>query len=108
MNWILSTPKWELEQQIKRAYRYYKVRSHDCHRIAERVKNRKVLGTIFAFPEEIAKYDKYARELREVEEYIAVRQKELNKKNPRLKKENYQFNQQQIERLRNELTISPN
>lgn len=95
-----------LEKQIKQAWRYYKVRSGDCHIIAERVKNRKIMGTPFAYPEEISKYDEYARELKDIEEYIAIRQKELNRKNPRLEKENYAFNQEQIEKLRHELTIN--
>lgn len=92
-----------LENKIKTAWKYYKNRSQDCHTIAERVKNRKRAGVPFAYPEEITKYDKYAKELREIEEYIAVRQKELNRQNPKLKRENYAFNQSQVERLRYEL-----
>lgn len=95
-----------LEKQIKDAWNYYKHRSNQCHEIANRVKNRKVLGTIFAFPEEIAKYDRYARELKEVEGYIAVRQKELNRRYPDHKKDNLKFNTQQLERLTNELTVN--
>ncbi len=92
-----------LENKIKQAWKYYKHRSNDCHEIAGRVKNRIRFGQPFAYPEEIVKYDKYARELREVEEYIAVRQREINRKNPNLQRENYAFNTQQVERLRNEL-----
>lgn len=94
-----------LERKIEQAWKYYKKRSNDCHAIAQRVKNRKVLGTPFAHPEEITKYNEYATELKEVETYIAVRQKELNK-DPRIKRENYAFNQEQIEKLRNELTVN--
>lgn len=95
-----------LEKQIKQAWKYYKDRSNRCHEIAERVKNRKVDGIAYSYalPGETDLYDKYARELRDIEEYIAVRQKELNRKNPKLKQENYAFNQQQIERIRQELT----
>lgn len=101
--WLIGTPVWELEKQIKKAWKYYKIRSMDCHVIAQRVDKRRVLGTPFAFPEEIKAYDKGARELKEIESYIAVRQRELNIKNPKRKKENYAFNQGQVERLRNEL-----
>lgn len=104
MTWIISTPKWQLEKQIRQAWRTYKVRSGDCHTIANRVKNRRVLGTPFAYPEEIAEYDRKARDLKEIEGYIAVRQKELNRIDPRQKKENYKFNSQQVERLKHELT----
>ena len=96
-----------LEEQIKQAWKFYRHRSEDCHQIAQRVKARKVLGKDiggFAYPEEIEKYDRYARELKEAEEYIAVRQQELNRKNPKLKQENYKFNSEQIKRLRNELS----
>jgi len=91
-----------LEKQIKRAWRYYKVRSGDCHTIAQRVEKRRVLGTPFAYPEEIKEYDKKARELKEVETYIAVRQKELNRYNKRYK-EDMKFNTEQLVRLKDEL-----
>ena len=92
-----------LERQIKNAWRYYKVRSNDCHSIAKRVENRKRAGVNFAFPEEIKEYDEKAKELREVEGYIAVRQKELNKY--RKSKQDYKFNQQQVERLTESLKV---
>jgi len=91
-----------LEKQIRDAWKAYKQHSYACHDIANRVKNRKRAGVIFAFPEEIKEYDKRAKELKEIESYIAVRQKWLNRNNPRSYKENYEFNNQQIERLRNE------
>lgn len=103
MNWILSTPKWQLEKQIKQAWRYYKIRSGDCHTIAQRVQNRRRAGVPFAFPEEIKEYDQKARELKQIEGYIAIRQKELNKRGKT--KEDYKFNTQQIERLKHELTF---
>jgi len=95
-----------LEKQIKDAWRAYKFNSSRCHEIATKVKNRKIDGIAYgyALPGETDEYDKRARKLREIEEYIAVRQKELNRKNPKLKQENYAFNQQQIERTRQELT----
>lgn len=94
-----------LEKQIKQAWRAYKFNSRRCHEIAERVKNRNIPGIAYSYalPGETDEYDLRARKLREIEEYIAVRQKELNRKNPKLKQENYAFNQQQIERTRNEL-----
>lgn len=96
-----------LEKQIKDAWNYYKHRSNQCHEIAQRVKARiPKYGTPFAYPEEITKYDCYARELKEVESYIAVRQKELNRRYPDRKKENLKFNTQQVERLTNELTVN--
>jgi IS1 family transposase len=103
--YILGYQNWQLEKQIRDAWRYYKVRSNDCHAIANRVKNRQIIGIAYgyALPGETDLYDKYARELRETEEYIAVRQKEINRKNPKLRQDNYAFNQAQIERLRNEL-----
>lgn len=94
-----------LEKQIKDAWHIYRYNSEKCHEIAERVKNRKIDGIAYSYalPGETDEYDRRARKLREIEEYIAVRQKELNRKNPRLKQENYAFNQQQIERTRQEL-----
>lgn len=108
MIFYISTSKWELEKKIKQAWKYYKTRAQDCHVIAQRVKQRGIdrfNGHPFAYPEEITKFDRYAREMREVEEYIAVRQKEINKRDPRQKRDNLKFNTQQVERLRNELTI---
>lgn len=98
-----------LEKQIKDAWRAYKFNSNKCHEIAERVKNRKVDGIAYSYalPGETDEYDRRARKLREIEEYIAKRQKELNRQNQynkSYKKENYTFNQQQIERTRQELT----
>lgn len=96
-----------LEKQIKDAWNYYKHRSNQCHEIANLVKSRiPKYGTEFAYPDEIAKYDRYARELKEVESYIAVRQKEFNRRNPDAKRKNLKFNTQQLERLRNEFIIN--
>lgn len=94
-----------LEKQIRQAWKAYKFNSSKCHEIAERVKNRKVDGIAYSYalPGETEEYDRRARKLREIEEYIAVRQREYNRQNPRSKRENYKFNQQQIERTRNEL-----
>lgn len=96
-----------LEKQIKQAWKAYKFNSNKCHDIAQRVKNRKIDGIAYeyALPGETEEYDKRARELRNIEEYIAVRQKEYNRRHPTSKKEDYKFNQQQIERTRNELTV---
>lgn len=97
-----------LEKKIEQAWKYYKVRSMDCHVIAGRVKQRgldRFNGHPYAYPEEILEYDRKAKELREIETYIAIRQKELNRQNPKLKQENYKFNTQQVERLKNELNI---
>jgi len=91
-----------LEKQIKDAWKYYKNRSRDCHEIAQRVKNRKVLGTIFAYPEEIKKYDEYARELRDVEEYTAKRMKEYQRRY-KPSKEDLKFNVEQTKRIKENL-----
>ena len=98
-----------LEKQIKEAWHTYRYNSEKCHEIAERVKNRKVDGIAYSYalPGETDEYDRRARILREIEEYIAVRQKELNRQHmydKKYKQENYAFNQQQIERTRQELT----
>ena len=95
-----------LEKNIEDAWHYYRQVSQKCHQIAERVKRRKVDGIAYgyALPGETELYDHYAKELRGIEEYIAVRQKELNRRNPRFKQDNYAFNSQQLEQLRNEFT----
>lgn len=97
-----------LEKQIKDAWRTYKYNSQKCHEIAERVKNRNIPGIAYSYalPGETDEYDRRARKLREIEEYIAIRQKELNRQNQynkSYKKENYAFNQRQIDQTRNEL-----
>lgn len=99
-----------LEKQIKDAWHAYRYSSDKCHDIAKRVKARNIPGIAYSYalPGETDAYDKYARRLREIEAYIAVRQKELNRRNPRLKQENYAFNLQQIERTRYELTHNTN
>jgi hypothetical protein len=101
---LIGTPKWQLEKQIRQAWRYYKVRSGDCHVIAQRVQKRRRAGVPFAFPEEIEEYNRKAKELKVIETYIAERQKELNRRNPK-RKEDLRFNIQQTERLTESLKV---
>ena len=94
-----------LEKQIKDAWRAYRYNSESCHEIANRVKNRRILGMTYgyALPGETDEYDRRARSLRQIEEYIAVRQKEYNRQHPNHKSEDYKFNLQIRERTLNEL-----
>lgn len=97
-----------LEKQIKDAFRSYRYNSNKCHEIAKRVENRKILGQAYgyALPGETVEYDRRAKELRKIEEYVAVRQKELNRQHfhdKKYKQENYLFNTQQVEMMRKEL-----
>lgn len=89
-----------IERDIKDAWKTYKLRSFQCMRIADRVRARE---NQFAYPEEIKEFNEKAIELKEIQTYIAERQKYLNYKEPRRLKDNYAFNQQQTE-LQNELT----
>ncbi len=69
-----------LEKQIKDAWRTYKYNSQKCHEIANRVKNRNMPGIAYSYalPGETDEYDRRARKLREIEEYIHHKQMEYN------------------------------
>lgn len=69
-----------LEKQIKDGWRAYKHNSNRCHEIAKRVENRRILGVSYgyALPGETEEYDKRARRLRDIEEYLHHKQMEYN------------------------------
>jgi len=105
--YLIATGTYQIEKKIRDAWKVYKVRSADIGVIADRVEERGRFkyGTPFAFPEEIAEFDQKAKELREIEEYIALRQKWLNEIDPKRKQEDYKFNREQVERLQHELSV---
>jgi hypothetical protein len=105
--WLYPVAKSKLKRDVKEHWKIYKKLSEDCHLIARRVMNRKKwVGqshTEFAFPEEIKEYDEKARDLKKIETLIALLQKELNRRNPQIIRENYKFNQDQVKSLTHEL-----
>jgi hypothetical protein len=107
-----------LEKQIKDGWKAYKYNSNKCHEIARRVKNRKVDGIAYgyALPGETDEYDKRARNLRDIEEYIHHKQMEYNHRYERkaysrdmkMKEFKRQFEEQnlKIEQQRHEFAIN--
>ena len=104
--YLIATGTHQIEKKIRDAWKVYKIRSADMGVITDRVveRGRFKFGTPFALPEEIIELDQITKELSEIEEYIALRQQWLNEIDPKRKKEDYEFNMKQRERLKNELS----